>query len=149
MASHLRVLPLHRQKVRAEQPGPWTPLAVPLSFVQGACGAKGMCPLETVPLFQIVLLSTRDPKFPALRAASLLPGPLLLVRPPKGLPKPNLIHDQQLISHDSFPPHRAASHWDSGASAVSKVFSDLQSSTQFTSSPFSFPIYSQEATACS
>lgn len=31
---------LHCQKVRAEQPRPWTPLAVPLPSGQGACGAK-------------------------------------------------------------------------------------------------------------
>lgn len=51
LASHLQVLPLHRQKVRAEQPGPSTPLAVPLSFGQGVRGAEGMCPLETMPFF--------------------------------------------------------------------------------------------------
>lgn len=46
-----KFLPLYHQKVRAEPPGPWTSLAVPLPFGQGICGAKGMCPLETMPPF--------------------------------------------------------------------------------------------------
>lgn len=52
-------------------------------------------------LLDRALLSTWDPKFSAPEGQSLLPGPSL-VHPPKGLPKPNLIHDQQLTSHDSF-----------------------------------------------